>query len=172
MKLRNEVQRVSSFKTVKRPVVKKRQENSKGFSFFSSNKTPKKPGLTLEVLQSLAPYKDGVDMATEVSRDLLMNCIKMEPCVHRLFFPEALKDPRLQSEDLRGFPLEQLSVAMVAEAMSKCNDAYKFHCTIERGNLEDVLNEIYSSVHWKKLGEYTIILPNFPRKAFRGISVA
>lgn len=154
LKTGNEVQRVSSFKTVKRPVVKKRQEESKIFSFFSSKKVQRNSGLTLDVLQSLTPYKNGVDMVTEVSRDLLINCVQMEPRVHNLFFQEIVKDPRLRQEDLHGFPLEQLSVAMVAEAMLKCNDAYKFHCTIARGNLMDVLNEIYTSVHWKKIGRY------------------
>ena len=160
MKTRNEAQRVSSFKTVKRPVVKKRQEVSRGFSFFSSNKPSKNSALTLDVLQSLTPYRHGVDMVADVSRDLLLNCIQMEPCVHRVFFPETLKDPRIVHEDLRGFPLERLAVAMVAQAMSKCNDVYKFHYTIERGNLEQVLQEIYSCVHWKKLGRYRVNIPN------------
>ena len=146
---RNEVVRQSSFKTVKRPNVRKR-EGPKGFSFMAGRKNNKR--LNLDVLQRLTPIQNGIDMVQKASRDLLINFIQSESSVHKVFFPEVVRDTRLDEEDLRDFPIEKLAVALVAEAISKSGDDMKFHCTIERDNLEEVLAEIYSSVHWKKLG--------------------
>ena len=92
-------------------------------------------------------------MVTEAARDLLVNCLQSEPVVHDIFFPNVVSDTRLEVEDLRGFPVDSLAVAIVAEAISECRDQFKFYSTIEKNYLDDELRDMYSSVHWKKLGK-------------------
>ncbi|KAH3740162.1 uncharacterized protein LOC127850883 [Dreissena polymorpha] len=171
-RLNVEVQRVSSFKTVKRPVIKKRNED-KVFKLFSGPSKPKYNGLTLDVLQSLTPFKNGVDLVAQESRDLLLNCIKLHPSVHEVFFPEVKKDLRITDEDLRGFPIHSLAVAVICEVISKGDDPYKFYCMIEKNNLENVLTELYTNVHWKKLGfsMYCALYPSVVRDARTNISL-
>lgn len=152
----NEATRVSSFKTVKRTFVKKNEK--KRFGFFSTSTKQKQTNLTLETLQSLTPFHNGKDTVADAARELLLNRIRMEGNVHRLFFSETVIDTRVSDEDFRGFPITKLAVAMVAEAISKCDDEFKFHCTVEKNNLENVLKEVYESVHWKKLGKCIHIL--------------
>lgn len=158
------VSRSSSFNTVKRPRVQKRDttiKRSSSFKFLSRRSQSKQTRLTLDVLQSLTPYKNGVDMVTEAARDLLINCLQTEEVVHDIFFPHVTKDTRLTVDDLRGFPIDSLAVALVAEAISECRDKFKFYCTIEKNYLDDELRDIYTSVHWKKLGFslYTKLYP-------------
>ena len=150
------VSRSSSFNTVKRPRVQKRDTTTG--HHFSKHSKRKQSKLTLDVLESLTPYKNGVDTVTEAARALLINCLQMEPAVHDIFFPHVTKDTRLSVEDLRGFPTDALAVAVVAEAISECKDKFKFHCTIEKNYLDDELRNMYTSVHWKKLGNILLIL--------------
>lgn len=153
-----DISRVSSFKTVKRPVVKKRNEITGKSHGTSVNKRPK---LTLETLQQLTPFQHDVDIVTQAARYVLVDCIRMHPSVHSVFFPDATKDSLITDEDMQGFPIEKLSVAMVAEAISKCNDKYKFCNTIERNNLESALKDVHKSVHWRKLGNVNLCLFNY-----------
>ena len=147
------VSRSSSFNTVKRPRVKREISVKRSSTFkFLSKETQSKKQLTVDVLQSLTPYKNGVDTVTEAARDLLINCLQSETVVHDIFFPHVVKDTRLIQDDLRGFPVDSLAVAVVAEAISECRDQFKFHCTIEKNYLDDELRDMYTSVHWKKLG--------------------
>ncbi|XP_045181793.2 uncharacterized protein LOC123540646 [Mercenaria mercenaria] len=159
----SEATRISSFKTVKRPVVKKNEK--KGFSFFSTSPKQKQTKLTLETLQALTPFHKGKDVVADAAREILLNRIRMDDSVHKLFFSDTVIDTRISEDDFRGFPIVKLSVAMVAEAISKCNDNLKFHCTVEKNNLENVLQEVYESVHWKKLGFslYTKLYPSVVR---------
>lgn len=149
----NEATRASSFKTVKRPVIKKKGD-SKGFRLFSSSNDQKQSKLTLETLQQLSPFQNGEDLVTKTAREILLNRIQTDKVVHKIFFPETVTDIRMKDNDLQGFPVGKLAVTMCADAISKCSDIYKFHTTIEKQNLENVLQEIYNSVHWKKLGFY------------------
>ena len=150
----NEVSRVSSFKTVKRPVVKKSEK--KGFRFFSSSPKQKQTRLTLDTLHHLTPFNRGNDLVADAAREILLNRIRIDESVHKLYFSDTVKDSRICEDDFQGFPIEKLAVAMVAEAISQCDDDLKFHCTIEKNNLATVLQEVYQSVHWKKLGMYRI----------------
>ena len=157
------VSRSSSFNTVKRPRVQKRDTtggHSSNFKFLSKHSKQKQSRLTLDVLESLTPYKHGVDTVTEAARDLLINCLQLEPAVHDIFFPHVIKDTRLSVVDLRGFPTDSLAVAVVAEAISECRDKFKFYSTIEKNYLEDELRDMYTSVHWKKLGKLLLFILN------------
>lgn len=127
---------------------------------FSLLARPSRPGdrLTVEVLQALTPYRNGKDIVSEASRDLLLNCLKMEPHVHEIFFPEETLDSRLIRVDTRGFPSDRLSTALVAEVISKTKDQYKFHQMIDKTALSDILHDLYNSLHWKKLGKSSVSL--------------
>ncbi|XP_060605016.1 uncharacterized protein LOC132757679 isoform X2 [Ruditapes philippinarum] len=104
-------------------------------------------------------------IVSDAARGILLNRIRTDKSVHKLYFSDTVKDIRISEEDFQGFPIEKLAVAMVAEAISTCNDELKFHCTIERNNLATVLEEVYQSVHWKKLGFslYTKLYPSVVR---------
>lgn len=168
------VSRSSSFNTVKRPRVHKRDttiKRSSTFKLLSRHSQTKQSRLTLDILQSLTPYKNGVDTVTEAARDLLINCLQTEAVVHEIFFPHVIKDTRLTVDDLRGFPIETLAIAIVAEAISECRDQFKFHCTIEKNYLHDKLRDIYTSLHWKKLGFslYTKLYPKVVKDEKSGV---
>ncbi|KAK3578944.1 hypothetical protein CHS0354_035576 [Potamilus streckersoni] len=170
------VNRASSFGSAKRSLVKKRGDSIKrhtSFRFMSRDTKETDERLTLDILQSLTPYKDGKDKVTEAARNLLINCIKMEPHVHDIFFPEAAKDHRIDQRDLRGFPLKKLATALVAQAISGVKNDHKFYGTIDRNKLDDVLNDVYDSLHWKKLGFslYTKLYPGEVRDAKTNISL-
>ncbi|WAR17197.1 hypothetical protein MAR_031791 [Mya arenaria] len=172
MIVQNEVQRISSFKTVKRPVVKK-INGSKGFKLFAGSNTQRSTGLCMEVLQKLTPFKDDEDKVTESARELLIDCVKHHPTVHDVFFPDVSGEARMRDEDYRGFPMERLAVGVICEALAGCEDEFKFHTTLERNNLASLIGDLYSSVHWKKLGFalYTQQYPTVVRDVTSGISL-
>ncbi|KAH3895926.1 hypothetical protein DPMN_020095 [Dreissena polymorpha] len=66
-----------------------------------------------------------------------------------------------------------LAVAVICEAISKGEDPYKFYCMIVKNNLENVLTELYTIVHWKKLGfsMYCALYPTVVRDARTNISL-
>lgn len=115
---------------------------------------PSKPGdrLNVELLYSLTPYKDNLDEVSEYARSILINAIKMEPHVHDIFFPNENPDPVLDYLDTRGFPIDKLATALVAESISKIKDEFKFHQMIDKSSLQDVLRDIYNGLQWKKIG--------------------
>lgn len=115
---------------------------------------PSKPGdrLNVELLYSLTPYKDNLDEVSEYARSILINAIKMEPYVHDIFFPNENPDPVLDYVDTRGFPMDKLATALVAESISKIKDEFKFHQMIDKSSLQDVLRDIYNGLQWKKIG--------------------
>uniref|UniRef100_A0A0B6Z9F5 Uncharacterized protein n=1 Tax=Arion vulgaris TaxID=1028688 RepID=A0A0B6Z9F5_9EUPU len=122
--------------------------------------------LTLDLLQSLTPYHSGgQDVVTEASRDLLVGCIKCEPKLHSVFFPNFASPPGLKLVEYRTFPIDVLSTTFIAEAISKIKDPYCFHRTINQSVVEAQLREVYDSLHWKKLGFqlYTILYPDVVR---------
>ena len=151
MTMKTEVQRISSFKTVKRTPVRQTNGNN-GITFFTRAKSNKTAGLSLDLLQRLTPHRDSVDVVTQASRNILINYIKSHHSVHEEFFPDFPGDARSSDEDLRGFPIRSLAVATVCSSIINCNDELKFHCTLDKNNLDTVLEDLYSSVHWKKLG--------------------
>jgi hypothetical protein len=51
-----------------------------------------------------------------------MNAMKMEIHVHDIFFPGEDRDPILDYVDTRGFPVEKLATALVAQAISQNKD--------------------------------------------------
>ncbi|KAL3892203.1 hypothetical protein ACJMK2_004435 [Sinanodonta woodiana] len=170
------VNRASSFGSTKRSLVIKSGSSIKRHTSFRSMSRDKKETderLTLDILQSLSPFEDGKDKVTEAARTLLLNCLKMEPHVHDVFFPEALKDHRIDPRDLRGFPLKKLATALVAQAISGIKNDQKFYGTIDRSELDSVLNDVYDSLHWKKLGFslYTKLYPEEVRDAKTNISL-
>jgi hypothetical protein len=48
--------------------------------------------------------------------------------------------------------MDKLATGLVAESISNIKDDYKFHQMIDKSSLQDLLREIYNSLHWKKLG--------------------
>lgn len=109
--------------------------------------------LTVEILHSLTPFHpDGHDLVTKASSDLLLSCIKCEPGVHKVFFPNFEPPPALKLVEYRTFPIDMLSTAFMAETISKIKDPYNFHKIINKHVVEDQLKEVYESLHWKKLG--------------------
>lgn len=76
----------------------------------------------------------------------------MEPHVHDIFFPNENPDPVLDYVDTRGFPMDKLATALVAESISKIKDEFKFHQMIDKSSLQDVLRDIYNGLQWKKIG--------------------
>lgn len=100
----------------------------------------------MELLYSLTPYKENVDEVSEYARSILINAIKTEPHVHDIFFPNENQDPVLDYLDTRGFPMDKLATALVAESISKIKDEYKFHQMIDKTSLQDVLRDIYNGL--------------------------
>lgn len=134
---------------------------------------PSKPGdrLNVELLYSLTPYKENLDEVSEYARSILINAIKMEPHVHDIFFPNENQDPVLDYLDTRGFPMDKLATALVAESISKIKDEYKFHQMIDKTSLQDVLRDIYNGLQWKKLGFclYSLTYPDVVRDQKTGV---
>ncbi|KAL4218159.1 hypothetical protein ACF0H5_022895 [Mactra antiquata] len=151
-----EVPRMSPFRTVTRPYEDYGNGTKRKCSIRGTGQK-----LTLDILQHMTPIRGETDIVKEAARDLLLNCIQIDPSVHHVFFPDVVKDKRITNEERRGFPIEKLAVAMVTEAISKCNDKYKFHCMIDKDELHHTLVDVYESIHWKKLGFclYTKLYP-------------
>lgn len=134
----------------------RRNVNVRRSNSFSLLARPSKPGdrLTIERLLDLTPYKNGVDIVSEEARRLLINCVKMSPSVHDIFFPNCVADPRTDDVDTRGFHIDNLAVALAAQALSRKKDHHKFHSMIEKEIVEEFLTDVYQSLQWKKMGEY------------------
>lgn len=115
---------------------------------------PSRPGdrLNVEALYNLSPYKADVDEVSEYARSILINAVKVEPHVHDIFFPNETADPVLEFLDTRGFPMDKLATALVAESISNIKDEYKFHQMIDKSAVQDVLRDIYNGLQWKKIG--------------------
>ncbi|RUS73397.1 hypothetical protein EGW08_018836 [Elysia chlorotica] len=119
--------------------------------------------LSVEILHSLTPFHaEGYDKVTQASRDLLLSCIQLEPRIHKVFFPSVEAPPGLSLVQFGTFPIERLATVFVAEAISKVKDEFGFHATIDKGRVEEHLDEIYGSLQWKKLGFqlYTLMYPD------------
>lgn len=126
---------------------------------FSLLARPSRPGdrLTVENLHSLSPFdKTGSDVVSSAIRIHLLNIIKMDPVVHDVFFPYEIEDPKMEQFDTRGFPVDKLVTALVAQVIANNKDPYKFHSMIDKSALEDVFKGIYNSIHWKKIGNFRI----------------
>ncbi|KAK3087742.1 hypothetical protein FSP39_010020 [Pinctada imbricata] len=132
----------------------KRTRSVRRNNSFNLLARPSRPGdrLTVEVLHALTPYNDDVDEVSEAARALLLNTVKLEPHVREIFFPEEEKDEVVDEVDWRGFPLDRLATALVSQCIATEKDEYKFHQMIDSQALDIVLNEIYNSLQWKKLG--------------------
>lgn len=132
----------------------KRGTNVSRTNSFNLLARPIRPGerLNIERLNALTPHENGCDLVSEASREILMNAMKMETHVHDIFFPGEERDPILDYVDTRGFPVEKFATALVAQAISQNKDPHKFHQMIDKSLLDDVLRDIYNSLHWKKLG--------------------
>ncbi|XP_021374910.1 uncharacterized protein LOC110464162, partial [Mizuhopecten yessoensis] len=166
------VRRSSSLRNVSKR--KKGSGTVRRTSSFSLLARPSKPGdrLTVETLQALSPFDvTGNDVVSGAARALLLNKVKMEKHVHDLFFPHETNDPLLDNFDTRGFPVDKLGTALVAQAISINKDDHKFHSMIDKRALADVLEELYNSLHWKKLGFclYTLLYPDEVRNDVLGI---
>lgn len=151
----------------------KRKTNVSRSNSFNLLARPIRPGdrLNIERLNGLTPYHDGRDLVSEASREILLNAMKMEPHVHDIFFPGEDRDPILEYVDTRGFPVEKLATALVAQAISRVKDQHKFHQMINKAVLDDVLRDIYNSLHWKKLGFtlYTLCYPDVVKDEKTGV---
>lgn len=136
---------------------------------------PSKPGdrLNVEALYGLTPYRDGVDEVSEYARSILINAVKVEPHVHDIFFPNEAPDSVLEYLDTRGFPMDKLATALVAECISNIKDEYKFHQMIDKDSLQQVLRDIYNGLQWKKLGFclYSLTYPEVVRDEKTGVSL-
>ncbi|KAL5014515.1 hypothetical protein ScPMuIL_008785 [Solemya velum] len=156
--------------TPRRKVNTVRRSNS-----FSLLARPSKPGdrLTIERLLELTPYKNGIDIVSEEARNLLINCVKMSTSVHDIFFPNCIADPRTEHVDTRGFHVDNLAVALVAQALSRKKDSHKFHSMIEKEIVEEFLTDVYQSLQWKKMGFslYTLLYLEVVKDEKTGVSI-
>ncbi|VDI17740.1 Hypothetical predicted protein [Mytilus galloprovincialis] len=151
----------------------KRGTNVGRSNSFNLLARPVRPGdrLNIERLNAFTPHENGRDLVSEASREILLNAMKMESHVHDIFFPGEDRDPVLDYVDTRGFPVEKLATALVAQAISRIKDTHRFHQMIDKTALDDVLRDIYNSLHWKKLGFtlYTLCYPDVVRDNKTGV---
>ena len=137
------------------PPKTKRTRSVRRTNSFSLLARPSRPGdrLTIDVLHSLTPIHNDVDEVTEAARALLLNAVKVEPHVQEVFFLDETRDEIIDDVDWRGFPLDKLATALVAQCISNDKDEFKFHQMIESSALDTFLSDLYNSLHWKKLGK-------------------
>jgi len=132
---------------------------------FSLLARPSKPGdrLTVEILQGLSPFDiTGRDTVSDAAKRLLLNKVKMENHVHEIFFPNEMEDPLLRGFDTRGFPVDKLATALIAQTISRNKDEHKFHSMIDKKSLDNVLRNLYDSLYWKKIGEVLLLNTRAP----------
>lgn len=115
----------------------------------------KKQGrLCVRTLSSISPYcKDGTDAVAIAASEMFLQCVKTQPQVHEVFFPEVTSDPLAELMDPSIFPFEDFATAFVSWAIANIKDDYGFHASIEKIDAEKVLLNFYDSLKWKKLGK-------------------
>ena len=118
----------------------------------------KRSQLTLERLQALTPVVNEIDVAAEKARTLFISHLKGQRSVQSIFFPNYKPCRDEVHIDPNWFDFECFASLFVLEAIVNINDPFKINSLIKKSHLHSVLEEVYESAEWKKVGKHKFIL--------------
>ncbi|XP_064653316.1 uncharacterized protein LOC135503614 isoform X2 [Lineus longissimus] len=120
--------------------------------------------LNVDALLNMSPIVQRTDTVAAAAQALLVSHLKSQKHVQKAIFPNHKKDKNEEyiAEQLDWFDFEYLCTIFLTNVVSKVRDNYKIYKMANGDKAEELLNEIYESSDWKKIGFalYTLLFPD------------